>query len=201
VDDVIEAVHAVDAEAVRAWVAEMADPFELDSRRLVRMADAGVPPSVIDVVIAVSYPDRFALSREGDVARIEREHDANNGYGGYGGHIPVYMYPTYGRYGYYDSYYGYGGYGGYGWGYYGPPSVIVVEPRDPEPRAKVVKGRGYTRGNPPSGSSVNDDNRNGSSNNGSSNNSNNSSSNGSSQNGSSSSGSGSSGGGRTAKPR
>src|SRR5262245_59085970 len=124
------------------------------------MADAGVPASVIDVVVAVSYPDRFALSRNGDIERLQAEQEGRGGYGyggGYGRRIPLYGYPTYGYgYGYGDPYFGYSPYG-YGWGYYGAPSVIVVEPRDPEPQAKVVKGKGYSRGgNAPTGSSVSD---------------------------------------------
>lgn len=157
VDDVVEAVRSVDPEGVRTWIAELRDPFDLDARRLLRLADAGVPASVIDVVVAVSYPDRFAIDRDGDIERLApRPTDGpRRGYG-YGRRRGFFG-PVY-----YDPFYDYGyGYGyGYGYPYYGP-GVVVVEPRpDPEPNAKVVKGRGYTRGNggarrdTPSGPSV-----------------------------------------------
>ena len=158
IDDVAEASRAVDAEAVRIWIAEMNDPFDLDGRSLIRLADAGVPAEVIDVMVAVSYPDRFSVDREGDIDQIARAYPRNQGYGrtlvSRGGYWDPYSY-SYSPFGYG---YGYGyGYGGYGYDY--GPQVIVVTPReDPEPAARVVKGRGYTRGttnssNPPAASS------------------------------------------------
>ena len=142
VDDVIEATRAVDPEGVRTWIAALEDPFDLDADRLLRLADAGVPSSVIDVMVAVSYPEYFSVDRDGDVQLTERTYGDDRGYGyGYGRRR--------GFFGYYDPFYYdpfYSGYGyGYG-GYYGP-GVVVVQPRvDPEPNARVVRGRGYTRG-------------------------------------------------------
>lgn len=196
VDDVIEATRAVDAEAVRAWIAAMADPFDLDARRLVRLADAGVPSSVIDVMVAVSYPDRFALSRDGDVDRLGGE-APRAGRRSRGYPIPVYG-GYYGYRGYYDPYF----YDPY-YGYYGSPSVIIVEPRpDPDPNAKVVKGRGYTRGSGSSGSSSGDSGRRDGGSKAPSAQAPSDSGSGSSSGSGSGSGSGSSGGeGRKAKPR
>ena len=152
VDDVIEASQTIDAEAVRSWVAEMNDPFDLDGRRLIRLADAGVPESVIDVMVAVSYPEEFALSRDGGVEELDEESYRNGP--GYGrrvylgssiwlGHDPFYWSPF--GYGYYGYGYGPYGYSPYGGAYY-QPGVVIVAPRDPEPNARVVRGRGYTRG-------------------------------------------------------
>ena len=151
VDDVAEAIRVVDAEAVRSWIAELNDPFELDGHNLIRLADSGVPPSVIDVMVAVSYPYRFAVRRDGAVEKV-----ATVG-GGRGYPVPVYIDP-YNR----PGYYGYPGYysRGYGGGGYYGSGVVVVAPRsdDPLPNARVVKGKGYTRGktggNAPTGSSV-----------------------------------------------
>jgi hypothetical protein len=151
VDDVIEASQTIDPEAVRSWVAEMNDPFDLDGRRLIRLADAGVPESVIDVMVAVSYPEDFALSRDGGVEEVD---DERYGYGpGYGRRVflgssiwlrdPFYWSPFgYGYYGYGFGPYGYWPYGG---GYY-QPGVVIVAPREEQPSARVVRGRGYTRG-------------------------------------------------------
>lgn len=150
VDDVSEAIRAIDAEAVRSWIAELDDPFELDGRSLIRLADSGVPPSVIDVMVAVSYPDRFALRRDGDIEKLA----ATEGPGRLGGPrrypVPVYIDP-YNYPGYYGSpgYYGrgFGGGGYYGGGRYYGGGVVVVAPRsDPSPDARVVKGKGYSRG-------------------------------------------------------
>jgi hypothetical protein len=149
VDDVIEALKRVDPEGVRTWIAELRDPFVLDRRQLLRLADANVPPNVIDVMVAVSYPDRFALGRDGDIEPIVDGPVPGRGRrGGYYGPRRGFFGPLYPYY---------GGYGGYGYGgydpYYGPGVVIVQPRRDPEPNAKVVNGRGYTRGRDSGGSS------------------------------------------------
>lgn len=146
VDDVIEAVRRVDPEGVRTWIAQLDEPFQLDRRQLLRLADAHVPPSVIDVMVAVSYPDRFALSRDGDIDEMEPRGPAapDRGPRGYGGRRRGFFWPTY-----WDPYYGYYGRGYYGRGYYDGyygPGVVVVEPRSSSPDARVVKGKGYTRG-------------------------------------------------------
>jgi hypothetical protein len=168
-DEVIELSHAVHPEAVQAWLAEAADPFDLDAGLLVQLADAGVAPATIDVMVAVSYPDRFVMGREAMTERsrsgaraTDRTREAMDAYGMT---RPPYLHPfrwdpfyanVYGyRFGYgygfdygYRSNYGYG-LGGYGypysggWGY--QPVVIVVEP-DGGSRGRVVNGRGYTGG-------------------------------------------------------
>lgn len=151
VDDVIDAVREVDEEAVRAWVAERGDGFELDAERLVRMAEAGVPEDVIDVVVAVSYPEHFAVDQDAEVSEVaSREADetwpSRRGYRHpYGGFFyDPFFYSPFG----YGYGYGYRGSYGYGWGYggYYRPTVVVVQPRDPGIIGRVVRGRGYTRG-------------------------------------------------------
>ena len=167
VDDVIEASELTDPAALSAWIVERGEVFRPDAERLVRLADAGVSEEVIDMVIAVSHPRRFAVEtgQRGEVsaeaADRERMARGNVGYSawpiwgsGYG----------YGYRGYYSPYsalgYGYGGYygnyGGYGyWGY--RPTVIVV-PSDGNTsggRGRAVRGRGYSGGQPAgSGGSV-----------------------------------------------
>lgn len=155
VDDIIEASRTVQAEAVRAWVAEVRDPFDLDSRSLLRLADAGVPSSVIDVMIAVSYPDRFALQRDGGIDEIEhRMPQRGIDYrrrtfvvGRTGWYRDPFYYSPFGyRYGYgYSRPYRY--WYGRSYGYYDQPRFMIVVPReDLERGARVVRGRGYTRG-------------------------------------------------------
>jgi hypothetical protein len=155
VEDVEDVARHVDARAVEVWVAANETPFDLDGGELVRLADAGIPESVIDVMVAVSYPDRFTLSPEGAPAEAEPTRVAD-AYGvGYRRGYRSYLWspfwgpasygysPYYSRFGYYG--YGFGGYGGY-WGY--APATIIVRPAQPvvaPPRARVVPGRGYVR--------------------------------------------------------
>ena len=149
-DDLIEAAGKVDPEAVEALVVARGDPFDVNASMLTRLADAGLPPRVIDVVVAVSYPDRFAV-KPGAVA-VEAEAPAraaiplSYGFGSRWSFWNPYFYdPFYSGYmgmGYGYSPYSYG-YGGY-YGYYRPTTVIV------QPRPSVytsggrrVNGRGY----------------------------------------------------------
>jgi hypothetical protein len=137
VDDVIEAAGYVDDEGVKTWLAERDAWLEsLESDDLLRLADAGVSEDVIDMAIAVSYPERFAIDRD-DVL----------GYGGFASSGPGYA-PFYDRY--YSPYrYGYGyGYGfGYGYGgRYRGPIIVVVSPDERASGGRVISGQGYSQG-------------------------------------------------------
>ena len=167
VEDVEETASRVEARAVEVWVAANETPFELDGDEIVRLADAGVAESVIDVMIAVSYPDRFVLSPEGAPSAAEPTQVADAYQGGFRGYrsylwSPFWgpssrfgyspYYSRFGYYGYGSRFGGYGGYGGY-WGYM--PATIIVRPAEPTvapPRARVVPGRGYVREGGSSGS-------------------------------------------------
>ena len=150
VEDIIEAQAHVDPEAVEAWIVEHETPLAIDAGRLVQLADAGVSEGVIDMMIARSYPERFAVSTGGG--------GGGDGpwLGGAGYYDPFYGWgsPYYGRFGYRYGYgyspfgFGYGspyGYGyGYGIGYGYGPSIIRTEPRNNGGR--VISGRGYSSG-------------------------------------------------------
>jgi hypothetical protein len=213
-DDVVEASKQLEAPVLSTLLVERGQGFDLDAKKLVALADKGVPGRVIDAMVALSYPRVFAINRNGATADrrlpAQGEQVASTGrtipvyvdafgwspygygYGGYG----------YGRYGYSPYGLGYGGYGygGYGYGgYYGGGPVIVVRPPDDGTASgghgRAVNGRGYTRG---SGSDAtprsSGDGFGGRSSSGGS-------SAGSSGGSSAGSSGGSSGGGRTAKPK
>jgi hypothetical protein len=223
-EEVEEALSRVDSGAVEMWVAVQPNEFDLDADEILRLVDSGVPESVIDVMVAAAYPDRFVLSLEGSAPTVaEAAPDPRNTRysipyrGGFGTYMfnPYYV-PVgyrYGVYGYpyyeYDIYRpGYVSYSGY------VGSNIVVEPRTPQSQGRMVNGQGYSRnssnrsaggGRASSGSSGSSG---GSSVSASSTSSGGSASSGSSGSGSSSSGGASSGSsssgtstGRTAQPR
>ena len=174
VEDIVDASTRMDAKAVEAWVVERGDQFDLDADELLVMAEAGVPESVIDMMVAVSYPEHFVVDggMEGSAELAESDYARDRRYGragragyGYGRYYdqfhydPFFLspfYSPYAGYGYYSpSRYGfwYGlGYGGYGFGYgaYGTyrPTIVVVGRRQDEGRSspRAVRGRGYTRG-------------------------------------------------------
>ena len=219
--DIVDVSRNLDEAGTEVWLLEQRLAFTADSKRLVELTKAGVPDGVVDVVVALSYPERFAI----DLNRREIEtrpgepnlggSSMRPGYGVYGGGWDPMWDPYYGsRYGrrYYSPYgysqygYGYGYGGGYGWYPGQRPVVIVVTPPATEARreGRAVKGRGYTRTRPDD-SGPTPDRRPGSSSDGSSGgraSSGGSSSGGSSAGGSSSGGSSSGGStGRTAKPK
>jgi hypothetical protein len=155
IGDVEEALGKLDPEAVKIWVATLESEFELSGSELIRLADSGVPEDVIDVMVAVSYPERYALTPEGVpenvVDRVSRDAYRAGGRFGYRAFLwdPFYA-PIGYRYGY--SPYGYYGYG-YG-GYYGyVPASVVVVPVGPSPTGgRTIRGQGY-RGPSSSGGS------------------------------------------------
>ncbi|HSJ23553.1 MAG TPA: hypothetical protein VK929_02640 [Longimicrobiales bacterium] len=156
-DDVVEATTMVAAPVVEALIALRQHGFGLDARALLALERQGVPASVLDVMIAVSHPQRFAVQEgprsQGQAApaglrtgmyddcrdpytfrrlsRLECERRAMYGYGS-----------SYGRFGYSPW-----GYDAYGWRYGQGPIVVIVEPEREERRGgQMIRGQGYTPG-------------------------------------------------------
>ena len=152
-DDVVEASRKVEAEVLQAWLVERGEPFTLDARRLIALADAGVPSNVIDLMVALSYPKAFAINpaaRQGE----RRAPAANSVY-----REPVtaifakdlfcsssYLMQPYARYDCFGGGYGYRH--GNGWYPGGYPLAIVYTgpPAAPRPHGRMVNGQGYTVG-------------------------------------------------------
>jgi hypothetical protein len=177
---IAEVTKQVDGPVAIAWVNEIGQQFEVDAKQLTTLANAGVSPDVIDMMVALSYPDKFTVRRndgtdrgtgaavaptteERPRASASRRSDWDCGYGsrmlmyGYYGDscMPGYGMDLYGyRYGY-----GYDGFGyGYPYGYYYGQQPIVIIPGDggsgsPIVRGRAVKGKGYTRGSGSNGQS------------------------------------------------
>jgi hypothetical protein len=61
-DNVIDASAHLDAPVVEAWLANRGEEMSVDAKELEVMAKRGVPSDVIDVLVALSYPDRFAVA-------------------------------------------------------------------------------------------------------------------------------------------
>ena len=154
-DDVIEATRHVDAPVIQAWLVGRGEGFVLDAKRLVALADAHVPSSVIDLMVALSYPKSFAInlgSRQGE--RRASAQGAGGGPGEVYASRPVYA-PldecsmTYLVYNYVPSLCSsfYPGYG-FGSGFYpgGYPVLIVYTGSSSRGHGRVVNGQGYREG-------------------------------------------------------
>lgn len=172
VDDVIDLSTALPPDGVQAAIAEAPAPFALNARSLAALADAGVGDRVIDLMVGVTYPARFTITRavagpssgggfgmplaDPFFAPILGPAALFNCYGGFSWAMPAYwnscaaidpLYAT--RYpGYYSGY----------WGPYGPGWVEMYgtgaqglgpggAPAAPV-EARVVNHRGYTQVQP-----------------------------------------------------
>jgi hypothetical protein len=133
IEDVIEASANVAPEVVEAWLLERGVRFPVDSKNLVRLSKASVPPSVIDLLVALSFPEEFAVERASG--------GGGGGMGwGYAGYDP--FYDSAFAYPYYFAPFGY-----YYW--YAPWGPIYGVPPGGSPGGatvgRAVEGRGYTR--------------------------------------------------------
>ncbi len=142
--DVKEASAKVAPEALQAALLELKSGFDLNGERLVELDRAGVSRGVIDLMVALSFPERFVVERPTGGAA------SSWSYGGFDQMWPYYTHPYY-----FTSYYAPFGYRY--WGYYDPyyfqgPGFVIVDPgrgmsNSPQPsgEGRVVDGRGYTR--------------------------------------------------------
>jgi hypothetical protein len=158
VEAVVEASALVAEPALEALLAARQHGFGLNARTLVELEQRGVAPSVIDMMVALSYPRNFAV-QEQPRARQADEPQWPVAQRGMANRCQDLWYQSMRRmeceqyYGYspfgYRSRYGYSpfGYDPYGWQYGRTPIVVIVRPEEGETRGgEVVPGRGYTRG-------------------------------------------------------
>jgi hypothetical protein len=189
-DDVLNVARLVDGPVAEAWLTEIGQParplggsmaeallsseapplFAVDGRTLVRLADAGLSPRMIDMIVALSHPRTFAINQAnvpdaGGTRIMAGQGPAGprgtNGWG-LGSSLSCSMFDDgFGRLGYYDnSFYnrgcysryggglynrfGYSPYGfGYGSNYYWgqQPVVIITRGGDNDPVVQATRGR------------------------------------------------------------
>jgi hypothetical protein len=135
-DDVIEASRKVDADVLEAILVESDTSIHVDSGSLIRLADSNVPVGIIDLMVALSYPEHFQIrSRKAASGGIGWGYDDfgyGSGYDPYGYWYPFYLAP----FGYYSYSY-----------WYHPGGYYLLTPSDDIKPAKaggkMVKGHGY----------------------------------------------------------
>jgi hypothetical protein len=158
VDDVIEARQKVNPVAVEAALMEGESELVIGAEDLIRLSDAGVDREIIDLMVALSYPERFMIGRTGYVS----DGSSRRGSGGGGGGAALggygFFYDDYGPYSFYDRYaywypFYYAPFGYYGYSYMYAPYGSTYYVLDPgktvaDSHGRVVKGHGYTRVKP-----------------------------------------------------
>ena len=150
IDAVIEAADALEAPVLEALLVETETWFELDGRTLIRLDDGGVPGNIIDMLVALSFPDDFQVRRSAPSGGGGGGGGFLGSWGGFGYDTwyPYYAMPFGYYYGWspYRSLYGWGDYYYLNQGYYGVPgsgSFITDAPDVSEGR--IYEGYGYTR--------------------------------------------------------
>ena len=167
IDAVVEVAEHAGAAVAGTLIAERGEPFTLNAATLRTMAAQGVPSEVLDVMVAVTWPERFAITggtgdpqavvRSAEPATRSTAERAVAPWPSPSGGVVFRGYSPWG-FSYYDSYrygYGYGyGRGGLGsrWDYLGyplhsGPSVIVIERPQVETRSSILsRGQGAVTG-------------------------------------------------------
>lgn len=154
VDEIVELTDKVAPEVLEAALMEIRKPFEINSKALLRLSKAGVSSQVTDLMVALSFPDKFTIERH-DVQPAEKP--ASDDFS-----TPIvypYAWSPFGMWSYYDPFFtwywsspsylwGYWGWGGYyptywsGWGggssgsYGGGYSISG---------GRLIAGQGYSR--------------------------------------------------------
>jgi len=167
VNEIIELSGTVPQEVLEAAIMEYREPFSINSKTLQRLADADVPSPVIDLMVALSFPEKFYVER--DTVSIMAAGDSGSGEADV-----IYPSPYYSHYSIVDPFFPwywtpstYALYWNYGWDiwpgvyypyYYSSGSYGGFQQRHDSGR--LVAGRGYTQvrsrdsSSPPSGNAV-----------------------------------------------
>ena len=150
-EGVKEAAASLSPRAVEAALVETKASFDLNSKALIDLDEAGVPDSVIDLMVALSFPGRFVVDRPPT--------QATSGFADYGAAGPYSTWPYdaalydgfwNGPYApYYYAPFGYAYWAGYGVPYYPYGGFVTIDPAGSGPdaagRARLVNGAGYTQ--------------------------------------------------------
>jgi len=148
-DEVKEASRKTAPEVLQAALIEVGNKFPLSSKRLVELTKAGVPGSVVDVMVALTFPEKFVIDRP-------TYSGGGGGWSGpYGGGPWVDPWSVASQYGWLSMYapFGYQYYGMYdprygpGWGWVPVTGPVPGQP-SADVDARVVNGVGYTRVRP-----------------------------------------------------
>jgi hypothetical protein len=165
IEDVIEASGKLPADALQAALADVRQKFNINKRTLLSLDEADVPEGVIDLMVALTFPDRFVIERSGGASPV----GVSTGMGWYDPFMSPLLSPldysyascyrSNGYYGYRSYYnmcgpstYGYNfyPYGSYYNNYYPGGWVPIGDGgggggEAPSGSGRVVNGRGYTQ--------------------------------------------------------
>jgi hypothetical protein len=148
-EEVKQSVGKLPPSVIEAALVETGAGFPLNAKRLQELDQAGVPPRVIDLMIALSFPNKYIVER--DTATTSARGSRYGGAGGGGGLPWIVDEDLYDLWPYRYSPFGYGLWGyDYLYDYYNGPIYVVppggggVPPVASE-HGRVINGAGYTQ--------------------------------------------------------
>lgn len=71
IDEIIELSGKVEPEVLEAALIELHKPFPVNSKQILRMADSDVPTRIVDLVVALSFPDQFIVEQS-TIYRVQK---------------------------------------------------------------------------------------------------------------------------------
>jgi hypothetical protein len=150
VEDIIEASGKVASSALEAALFETKTQFALTSRNLLAMSAAAVPERVIDLMLAISYPKHFAVSRWATGPQSPQGFYGDTEWDDWSFSRPLTRSHRFSRFGFYES--PYGSYAGWELAYFPrgnshaeAGSFTEMPPPGTDHSGRVIKGQGYTR--------------------------------------------------------
>lgn len=75
-DQVLDVAKHLPIGLAEAWLSEVHQPFDLDGKQLVRLADAGMPSRVLDLMVALSNPKHFTVGGRSDAGVVTSSQQA-----------------------------------------------------------------------------------------------------------------------------
>lgn len=151
ISEVIELSSKVEPEVLEAALMELHEPFPIDSKQLARLADSEVPSQIVDLMVALSFPDKFTVERT-TISTVKETAPPKS----YTDLRPPYRYWPYGHppyswhwgshiYSHYDHWY-------FGWNtwpeWYYPYRIYPYYGGTVKDTSRLIEGSGYTRINP-----------------------------------------------------
>ena len=152
--DVREATQQAEARVVEAMLAETEPRLAVDKDTLIELDNAGIDGGVIDLLVALAYPEQFVVERRTGEGSGDGGSWTSSGFGGWGspyypGRSSLYDPVWYrGLYPYYITPLGFGGWAsGYSPYFYGGAvsPFIALQRDESDAPGRTVNGRGYTR--------------------------------------------------------
>ena len=77
ISEIIELSSKVESEVIEAALLEIRKPFPINSKQLVKLSDSGVNSRIVDLMVALSFPEKFSVKPKA-ISLVKRPEPYNN---------------------------------------------------------------------------------------------------------------------------